>query len=117
MKLIQHCEYHLQHMHLPKNHAFAFSSVVMASGHHRRSNQMFFHVEIELLFERTSGEVDASLLTEDGRALMLGDAMSGGERLFADALAPGQYYLLIQGHTYTVENPYSFQLITTPISE
>ena len=74
-------------------------------------------VEIELLFERISGEVDASLLTEDGRALMIGDAMSGGRRLFADALAPGRYYLLVQGHTYTVEVPYSLHLSTTPASE
>jgi hypothetical protein len=72
------------------------------------------NIEIELNFDRALGQVDALLLTEDGRALTLEDFMNGGERFYADMLSPGRYYLLVQGHTYTVENPYRFNLIARP---
>ena len=75
------------------------------------------NIELELYFERDSGEIDASLLTEDGRAMIFLDFMSDNERRSADALSPGRYYLMVQGHTYTVENQYRFNLTATPVSE
>jgi len=71
-------------------------------------------VQLEVLFDPTAGEIDASLLAEDGRMLMFGQIIHGGEFFYAESLEPGRYYLLVQGHVYTIENSYQFNIITTP---
>lgn len=64
-----------------------------------------------LAFVPRLGALRLILLNESGRILATGASDDQGLSLFATDLGPGNYYLVVQGESYEVENQYQIDLM------
>lgn len=74
-------------------------------------------VEISLEFVHAEGNIDATLVDENGSSVALGVSLTDREYLLIEDLQAGVYSLLVRGASSDVENTYSLSVTRTPNTE